>query len=102
MTEMTKTQPYGDSPVPVLKLQWRQDDVPMLVEFHFMTDGQDWWIGLVVTYNGLSGEEVDEVTHYVEAARTPLGQTFVGDVVIPGFESGPQVTLTGADIRAFR
>ena len=77
----------GNATYATLELQWEQYGVPMWVNMYFTADASNWWVTEIRTYNGLPADTADWVTVTGEQFRTPLGDTYAGDVDVTANEN---------------
>lgn len=76
-----------------LELTWFEHDVEMRINLYFASDGTDWWVTEIRTYDGADpGEWITMLGEYV---RTPVGQPFLGDL-----DAGP-LHIGGAVLGGF-
>ena len=66
-----------------LELTWHDNAVEQRISLYFQSDGIDWWINEIGTYDGQAQGEWTEPAVTGQYARTPLGTPFVGDLVVP-------------------
>jgi hypothetical protein len=83
----------GWSSYTTLEVTWLDDGIEMRVFLYFASDGADWWISEMRTYNGdPSGEWITSTGEFL---RTPLGRPFEGD-----FHEG-KLDITGMSLQPF-
>lgn len=70
----------GDSDRWTLEVAWDELDVEQRLNMSFGSDGTDWWVDEIRTYDGL--EPGEWVFAYGPFFTTKLGETFEGDVTI--------------------
>lgn len=89
-----------------LELSWFEDDIEMRVNLYFASDGTDWWVSEIRTYDGAPAGEWTTATTTIsgpttitadgdEWFRSPLGQPYVGDIDV-----GP-LHVADAELEAF-
>ena len=78
-----------------LELTWFEHGVEMRIYLYFASDGSDWWVTEVRTYDGDNPGEwliVDDEEHF----RSFLGRPFQGEVVAVG-----AMRMTGVELEGF-
>jgi hypothetical protein len=70
----------GGSDYWTLEVTWFEHDVEQRINMYFGSDGSDWWVDEIRTYDGYDPGEW--VYAYGPFFRTPLGQAFEGDVQV--------------------
>ena len=77
-----------------LELTWLEHDVEMRINLYFASDGTDWWVSEVRTYDGATeGKWIESVG---ERFRSRLGTAYEGDVDLGGLH------IRGMHLEAFR
>jgi hypothetical protein len=77
-----------------LELTWHEQGVEQRIYIYFTSDGTDWWANMVNTYDGKpNGDWIEQQGEYF---KTPLGQTYVGDLDLPNLK------IHGMRLEAFR
>jgi hypothetical protein len=75
-----------------LEASWQEQGKPMRAFFYFNSDGKDWWVNEIRTYDGSA--EGEWVYYYGDYFRRPLGQEATGDVTLAGWnEDGTESVL---------
>lgn len=70
----------GRSDYWTLEVVWLEHDVEQRLNMYFGSDGTDWWVDEIRTYDG--HERGEWVYAYGPFFRTPLGEAFEGDVTV--------------------
>jgi hypothetical protein len=85
-----------------LEVQWHEHGVEMRLYLYFASDGTDWWMTEMRTYDGRAN--ADWVTFAGERMRTPLGQPYTDDLDLTATDHGvtSQVQISGLLLQAFR
>lgn len=65
-----------------LETEWREQGVEMWLHLYFASDGTDWWVSEARTRDGEL--DADWIYYPGPVFRTPLGETFEGDVRLEG------------------
>ncbi len=92
----------GDSEYTTLEATWNENDREMRLNMYFASDGRDWWVTQVRTYNGqLRGDWI-----YYEGPffKTPLGSSYSGNVILrtdKDSEYAGTVRFRGLELQAF-
>ena len=73
-----------ESDIAELEGQWKEHGKLMRLRFELRSDGTDWWITRMRTYDGVSpdGEYLD-YGGLKDSTRTPVGQSFEADLDLP-------------------
>lgn len=79
-----------------LELTWHENAVEQRVSLYFQSDGIDWWINEIGTFDGHTQGEWAEPAITGQYARTPLGTPFVGNLVVPNLR------IENVTLEAFR
>jgi hypothetical protein len=78
----------GDAQYATLELSWNQHGVEMRANIYFASDGADWWVSEMRTYNGKTGNDANWVTFPGQQFRTRLGTAYDGNVDETATEDG--------------
>jgi hypothetical protein len=78
-----------------LELTWHDDGIEQRVFLYFASDGVDWWVREIRTYDGQVDGEWVEPSAQGEYFRSPLGSAFVGDLDLPNLQ------IKGMTLEAF-
>jgi hypothetical protein len=70
----------GSSDYWTLEVTWTEHDLEQRLNMYFGSDGSDWWVDEIRTYDG--HEQGEWVYAYGPFFKTPLGEAFEGDVTI--------------------
>jgi hypothetical protein len=70
----------GDSNYWTLEVTWFEHEVEQRLNMYFGSDGTDWWVDEIRTYDGYDPGEW--VYAYGPLFQTPLGEAFEGDVQV--------------------
>ena len=79
----------GDPSYRTLEVVWDEQGVEQRMNLYFAADAEDWWVTEVRTYDGMADGEW--INYWAvgqppqEMFRTPRGESFEGDVLLPGF-----------------
>lgn len=69
-----------------LELTWHDGGVEQRIHLYFASDGTDWWVSEIRTYDGEEeGGWIDPIA-VGEFFKTPLGTAYVGDVDLPNLQ----------------
>lgn len=79
-----------------LELSWHDNGIEQRINLYFQSDGTDWWVNEIRTYDGQAGGQWIEPPAEGEYFRSPLGTSFVGDLDLPNLR------ITGMTLEAFR
>jgi hypothetical protein len=92
---------HGNATYQTLEVTWVENGVEMRWNIYLASDGVDWWVSEMRTYNG--AEQGDWVTFEGERFRTPLGQAYRGDVDLTASEGGytSYLVVTGLELQGF-
>ncbi|KKQ35995.1 MAG: hypothetical protein US53_C0067G0008 [Candidatus Woesebacteria bacterium GW2011_GWA1_37_7] len=71
----------GDRNYTTFEAGWMENGVEMRLYMNFRADNQNWWAYEIKTYDGNSPGDWKIFTKIAPYFKTPLGQTFVSDVV---------------------
>lgn len=74
------TSDPGGSDYWTLEVEWPEHDVEQRLNMYFGSDGTDWWVDEIRTYDGYDPGEW--VYAYGPFFQTPLGQAFEGDIQV--------------------
>ncbi len=69
-----------------LELTWHNGDIEQRVHLYFASDGVDWWVSEIRTYDGQQPGDWFEPIATGEFFRSPLGTPFVGDLDLPNLQ----------------
>jgi hypothetical protein len=70
----------GDSDYWTLEVVWFEHELEQRLNMYFGSDGSDWWVDEIRTYDG--HERGEWVYAYGPFFQTPLGEAFEGDVTV--------------------
>jgi hypothetical protein len=87
----------GWSEYTTLEVTWREHDVLMRLNMYFRSDGTDWWIDEVRTYNGRP--KPDWIRFDGRYGRVPRGMAFAGDLRLG--EGDGMLEIRGLRLQAF-
>jgi hypothetical protein len=74
-----------------LELGWTEHGVRMLTNFYFASDGHNWWVSEIRTYNGKPNG--DWIEYMGNRFTTPLGSAFAGNVDLVPSDHTPGASL---------
>ena len=88
----------GDPTYWTLELGWNEQGIQMLMNFYFASDGHNWWVSEIRTYNGKP--EGDWIEYMGNRFTTALGAAFTGDVDLTPSDhtAGTSVHMSGLRI----
>lgn len=85
----------GDGLYWTLEAEWFENGLPMRLYMYFTSDGTDWWVTSIRTYDGTDRGEW--VIYEGEFFRSPLGEPFAGNLDLTDPDRG--CSLRMADLR---
>lgn len=94
-TMTVSSDPGTPNEYTTLELTWFDHGVEMRIYLYFASDGSDWWVNEVRTYDGNNPGEwliVNDEEHF----RSFLGQPFQGEVIAVG-----AMRMTGVELEGF-
>lgn len=96
----------GDATYRTLELSWTEQGVEMRLFLYFAADAREWWVTEIRTYDGLPNTRGSNWIYYDGPFfRTPLGQTYRGDVDLKSTRSDNgargHLTISGLRLQAF-
>jgi hypothetical protein len=81
----------GDQAYRTLEVTWTEGGVEQRLNLYFAADETDWWVSELRTYNGRP--DGDWISYGGPLFRTPIGESFRGDVRLVGFGRTPEGPL---------
>ena len=82
----------GDGLYWTLEAEWFENGRPMRLYLYFTSDGTDWWVTAIRTYDGTAGG--DWIVYDGEFFRTPLDEPYAGVLELADRERGCSLRLT--------
>jgi len=90
----------GNETYQTLELTWKEHGREMRMNLYFAADERSWWVSELRTYNGAVNG--DWLFYGGPLFRTPLGQSFIGDIDLVSADGRGRIQFKGARIEPFR
>lgn len=93
----------GDATAMTTELTWQENNVEMRLFIYYASDGTDWWVDLIRTYNAEGSAEW--INYSSPNIGSSLGSAFSGDVAVDsdtGEAIAGKINFTGLMLEAFK